>query len=303
MAAMTKALQEVPVRQVFFTGFEDNKITADQWSGEGGYPILLAPGGGQTRYAWGGTGQRLAGLGFHVSSIDQRGHGDSEWPPSGDYSYSAFAKDLLSVALSLKQSTGHAPVVIGASLGGIAGLCAQGINSQALSGLVLVDITPTVELAGVEKILKFMAANIETGFGSLEEAASVIARYLPNRKRPKNLNGLAKNLRKGEDGRYRWHWDPRFLKNRQPQENRRDDLQAVMIAAAKSLTIPTLLVRGKSSELVSEQNAKEFLELVPHADFADVSGASHMVAGDKNDKFSHAVETFVQRYFAKEKLN
>ena len=294
---MTGPDAQTSMQQVSFTGFEGNVIAADQWPGAEQCPVLLAPGGGQTRHAWGGTGKRLAQLGFHVTSIDQRGHGESEWPPSGDYSYSAFAKDFVCVAQQLKSATGHAPVAIGASLGGIAGLCAQGRVSSALSGLVLVDITPTVKLAGVEKILKFMAANIEEGFATLEEASDVIARYLPNRTRPKNLNGLAKNLRLDEDGRYRWHWDPRFLECRQPGESQRDDLQGEMIAAAKSLTIPTLLVRGKSSELVSEDNVREFCDLVPQAEFIDVSDASHMVAGVRNDRFSDAVEGFVQRNF------
>ena len=283
---------------VSFTGSENNTIIADQWVNEKGYPLLLAPGGGQTRHAWGGAGARLAKLGYHVTSMDQRGHGDSEWLENGNYSYEAFAQDLMCVAQSLKTATGHAPVAIGASLGGIAGLCGQGRKADALSGLVLVDITPTVEVTGVEKVLSFMAANVDEGFASLEEAANVIATYLPDRKRPTSLNGLSKNLRQGDDGRYRWHWDPQFLKNRQPGKIQRDELQAEMITAAKSLIIPTLLVRGKSSELVSEKNANEFLELVPHADFTDVSDASHMVAGDKNDRFTDAVEVFVQQYFA-----
>ncbi len=296
---MNKPVPQAPLQQVSFTGFEGNAIIADQWQGGGRHPVLLAPGGGQTRHAWGGTGARLARLGFHVTSIDQRGHGDSEWPQSGDYSYSVFAKDFECVAQQLKSATGHAPVAIGASLGGIAALCAQGRNIHALSGLVLVDITPTVKITGVEKILSFMAANIDEGFASLEEASDVIARYLPNRTRPKNLNGLAKNLRRDDDGRYRWHWDPRFLQCRQPGYGQRDELRAEMVAAAKSLSIPTLLVRGKSSELVSEDNVREFIDLVPHADFIDVSDASHMVAGDRNDLFSDAVEGFAQQHFAK----
>jgi pimeloyl-ACP methyl ester carboxylesterase len=61
------------------------------------------------------------------------------------------------------------------------------------------------------------------------------------------------------------------------------------------LKIPALLVRGSSSELVQETHAKEFLELVPHAEFADVSGARHMVAGDRNDSFSAAILAFMKR--------
>ncbi len=299
---MNSPVAHTSMQHASFSGFEGNVIAADQWPGEGLCPILLAPGGGQTRHAWGSTGKRLAQLGYSVTSIDQRGHGESEWPASGDYSYSAFAKDFVCVAQQLKSTTGQAPVAIGASLGGIAGLCAQGRVSTALSGLVLVDITPSVKVVGVEKILRFMAANIEEGFATLEDASDVIARYLPNRTRPKNLDGLAKNLRLDEDGRYRWHWDPRFLECRQPGKTQRDDLQDEMIVAAKSLAIPTLLVRGKSSELVSEDNVREFRELVPQAEFIDVTDASHMVAGDRNDRFSDAVEGFVQRNFTKNQI-
>ncbi len=67
-----------------------------------------------------------------------------------------------------------------------------------------------------------------------------------------------------------------------------------MIAAARHLKIPAMLVRGGSSELVQEEHAKEFLALVPHARFADVSGARHMVAGDKNDQFAAAIMDFLK---------
>lgn len=294
---MTTPKSKSQAQVVSFTGVENNKIAADQWDAPGGYPILLAPGGGQTRHAWGSTGEQLAAHGYHVTSIDQRGHGGSEWPQSGEYGYPFFAKDLIAVAKSLKEQTGRAPVAIGASLGGISSLGAQGMDNTALSGLVLVDITPTVEVAGVEKVLNFMAANVEEGFGSLQEASDVIAKYLPHRKKPKSLDGLAKNLRLGEDGRYRWHWDPRFLVNRKSGDKAREKLQSDMIRAAKSLTIPTLLVRGKSSELVSEENVREFKSLVPHAEFSDVSDASHMVAGDKNDRFTQSVVDFVKKNF------
>jgi pimeloyl-ACP methyl ester carboxylesterase len=59
------------------------------------------------------------------------------------------------------------------------------------------------------------------------------------------------------------------------------------------LRIPTLLVRGRSSDLLSEEGARDFLERVPHAEFADVAGAGHMVAGDSNDLFNEAVLEFV----------
>ena len=59
--------------------------------------------------------------------------------------------------------------------------------------------------------------------------------------------------------------------------------------------MPLLLVRGRMSDLLSEEGAREMLELVPHAVFADVAGAGHMVAGDRNDAFNDAVIEFVER--------
>ena len=68
-----------------------------------------------------------------------------------------------------------------------------------------------------------------------------------------------------------------------------------LVEAARRIQIPALLVRGASSELVKEAHAKEFLDLVPHADYVDVGGARHMVAGDRNDRFSAAVLSFIGR--------
>ena len=67
-----------------------------------------------------------------------------------------------------------------------------------------------------------------------------------------------------------------------------------MVEAARSLKMPVLLVRGGSSELVTEAHAREFLDLVPHATYADVAGARHMVAGDRNDQFSEAIMKFLK---------
>jgi pimeloyl-ACP methyl ester carboxylesterase len=69
-----------------------------------------------------------------------------------------------------------------------------------------------------------------------------------------------------------------------------------LIDAARALRIPTLLVRGRSSDLLSEEGAREFLDLVPHAEFADVSGAGHMVAGDRNEVFNEAILGFLDRH-------
>ncbi len=155
------------------------------------------------------------------------------------------------------------------------------------TAVVLVDITPRVNPQGVERIRAFMTAKLE-GVASLEEAADAVAAYLPHRPRPKDLSGLAKNLRREPDGRYRWHWDPQLMS---PTRLARARDPERLLAAARSLRVPTLLVRGKLSDIVSEETAAEFL--AADACYVDVSGAGHMVAGDQNDIFSQAVIEFL----------
>ncbi|MTI45110.1 pimeloyl-ACP methyl ester carboxylesterase [Roseibium hamelinense] len=282
-----------------FEGAEGNELIADR-VGLAGQPVLMLHGGGQTRHSWDAAAESIAAQGHVVYVMDQRGHGESAWVSSQNYMFADFAKDLAVVAKTIREKDGAAPVVVGASLGGLAGMLAEGhLAPGSLAALVLVDITPRMDMSGVEKILGFMSAKVEEGFGSVEEAADAISLYLPNRKRPKDLSGLSKNLRLHADGRYRWHWDPNFLSAKNNQDAAaRTQLQQEIIDAAANLKLPVLLVRGQNSELVSMEHVEEFLQLVPHAKFVDVQNAGHMVAGDRNDIFAAAVQDFLNDLFA-----
>lgn len=274
-----------------FEGDEGVRLAADAVGDPDAAPVLLFHGGGQTRHSWRETAEDLAAAGWYAVSIDQRGHGESDWSPTGDYTHTRFTNDVVRVARSFETP----PVLVGASLGGIASLLAIG-QSQAQErplarALVLVDIATRMEPDGAARILSFMASRPE-GFASLEDAADAVASYNPHRRRPRSLDGLARNLRRHPDGRYRWHWDPAFIEGRFETAERIHDPRLLDRAAA-ALSLPTLLVRGRLSDLLSPEGAEAFLAQVPHAQFADVSGAGHMVAGDQNDAFSEAVLGFL----------
>jgi pimeloyl-ACP methyl ester carboxylesterase len=278
-----------------FTGAQGNRIVADiHPADEPRGCVLLAHGGGQTRHSWGGTARALAKRGITAVTIDQRGHGDSDWIKTGEYSFEWFAEDMLCVLDELHRLTGFVPAVVGASLGGLAGLFAGGSahGPEAMSALVLVDITPKMRVDGVARIIGFMQEHAEEGFATVEEAADAISAYLPHRPRPTNLSGLSKNLRKDADGRYRWHWDPNFIITREDPAKHAHDVERKGFEAAARLKMPVLLVRGRESELVGEDEVEAFVKAVPHAEFADIAGARHMVAGDKNDVFTDALLTF-----------
>jgi pimeloyl-ACP methyl ester carboxylesterase len=277
-----------------FVGRDGNRLAADAAGAPGDPPVVLLHGGGQTRHSWGTTLNVLGARGWRAYSVDLRGHGDSAWAADGDYTLDAFAGDVIAISRALDEP----PALVGASLGGVASLAAIGEHPDdaVARALVLVDVAPRIEEAGSMRIGQFMAEHMANGFASLDEVADAIQRYNPHRPRPSNIEGLKKNLRRHDDGRWYWHWDPAFIGGRLggPDETRSSLIDPARLQiAARAIRIPTLLVRGRVSDLLSEEGAQELLELVPHACLADVAGAGHMVAGDRNDLFNDAVVSFL----------
>lgn len=268
-------------------------LAADRWEPAAGVPklgsIVLLHGGGQTRHSWRETGARLAERGWTTVAYDARGHGDSDWATDLDYSPEAMVADLRAVASSLDQK----PVLIGASLGGITSLLAEGEHPGFAAGLVLVDMTPRITSEGRLEIQEFMTSGSE-GFASPEAAAAAVMAFNPSRKSAPRPEGLRKNLRE-RNGRWYWHWDPEFLANR-ISDMSEEAIEARVqrsLAAAANLSIPTLLVRAGDSRIVSVETARELLDVIPHARFVDVPGAGHMIAGDANDEFASALLGFL----------
>ena len=262
-------------------------IAGDAWGGPDRPLVLLQHGGGQTRHAWKGTGEVLGRAGYYAVAFDARGHGDSSWAPDGLYGQDVMVQDLQCVIAALGKP--H-PVLVGASMGGGTSLVAVGEGYVVASALIMVDVGPRIEPEGVDNIQSFMSLKPD-GFSSLEEVADAISTYQPQRVRPQNLDGLVKNVRLGIDGKYHWHWDPRYRAGVHDLVRREQRLEA----CARRLMLPTLLVRGGLSDVLSEAGAQHFLSLCPHSEYVNVSSAGHMVAGDRNDVFGTSVVDFLKR--------
>jgi len=280
-------LPGTPKPMHYWPGATGVRIAGDAWGPPDGPLVLLQHGGGQTRHAWKGAGETLGAAGYRAVAFDARGHGDSDWAPDGRYGQDLMVEDLKCVVAALGA---RRPVLVGASMGGGTSLTAIGEDQVDATALVLVDVGPHIEPEGVHRIQAFMSQK-PNGFTSLEEVADAIASYQPHRTRPRNLDGLAKNVRLGADGKYHWHWDPRYRSSRRDLSHRRERLEA----CSSRLRLPTLLVRGGLSDLLSEAGAQAFLKLCPHSEYVNVNGAGHMVAGDRNDIFAQSVIEFLKR--------
>lgn len=285
------------MQTIHFQVEDQLQIVADAYGDPQKPAVLLLHGGGQTRHSWGDTAQQIATAGWYALALDARGHGDSDWSAQGQYQIEYLANDLRSVI----RQVGGRPALVGASMGGITSLVVAGESSEHLSSaVVLVDIAPKAEQRGIERIFAFMSANAESGFGSLDEAAEAVAAYLPHRPKPTDYRRLEKNLRQRADGRWYWHWDPAMLrlwKENAKQPDYQTKAETRLYAAAQQLNVPTLIVRGGISDVVSERVMVEFLDAVPHVRSVMVSDAGHMVAGDSNHAFSNAVIEFLNEVY------
>ena len=272
-----------------YVGAKGVELVGDVGGDPSALPVVLLHGGGQTRHSWGRALGELIERGYRVINLDARGHGDSAWAQDGDYTLHTLADDLARVLDTLPSP----PALVGASMGGATALFLAGMkDAPKAAALVLVDIVPRVDASGVQRIASFMRS-YERGFATLEEAEEAVATYNPNRRRSPDLSGLMKNLRRRDDGRLYWHWDPRLLARSDPAEP--PNFATQLSQAADRVRLPTLLVRGKQSDLVTDEGVADLKRHIPHLEVFDVAGAGHMVAGDKNDAFNQGVLEFLQR--------
>lgn len=280
MTVMTSAQRE----PVSFRGFGDLPIAADRSGQPDGSTALLLHGGGQTRHSWHRTARALQQR-TAVVATDTRGHGESGWSPDGDYQLTTLCADVLCVLDQLATPT----VIVGASLGGLTGLLAADRAGPArVTGLVLVDAVPRYEAAGSKRIRDFMRHNPE-GFATAEEAAALVQRFNTHSGSP-DVDSVRRHLRRGENNRWYWHWDPAFMFLPSNDPIRWvDELER----AAAALTIPLLLVRGARSDVVSETGVQNLLRVAPHTRVVELPGVAHAGAGERNDAFTVAVAEFV----------
>jgi pimeloyl-ACP methyl ester carboxylesterase len=227
--------------------------------------------------------------GYQVVNLDLRGHGDSQWAADGVYSAEALSGDIDAVVSSLQTP----PALVGASMGGMASLFYAGTRAaEKTSALVLVDIVPMFGASGARKVAAFLNDHL-AGFADLQQAADAIANYNPHRPRPLSHDGLLKNLRQ-RNGRWYWHWDPALVRGRERASL--PDYRNQLGRAASKVRVPTLLVRGLMSDMVTDEGVADLKARLPQLEVYDVRSAGHMVAGDDNDAFNEGVCGFLQRH-------
>ena len=253
--------------------------------------VILMHGGGQSRSSWDRGLRMLGAAGYRAIALDMRGHGESDWAPDGRYALEDWTDDLIRILRKMGEDGTHAQVaLVGASRGGQCALLGAVALPEIVSCAVLIDVTPQNDESGIDLIRAFLERSA-AGFDTLEEAAAALSQFM-NRPARGSADGLARFMRRTEDGRWFWQWDPRMGQRefvRPPSE------QIQMEEAASRVKRPVLVVRAGNSELIRPEDVEHFRALTPHLEAAEAPGIGHMITADSNDVFMPPVLEFLRR--------
>lgn len=269
MNALAQAVVELPG--------DGLTLRADAYGPDDGPPVLFFHGGGQSRRSWTGAARRIGAAGYRALSVDLRGHGESDWAGDGDYLLDAFGRDVATVLDAFDRPV----VLVGASRGGQAALLGASRRPGKVALAMLADVAPLLRDEGVDDMRVFFAASAG-GFASVDEAADTLAEYL-HLPRRRDVAGLEKTMRRGDDGRLYWQWDPKTVSPaflNPPSEG------IALEQAAARIKDPVVLVRAEFSTIVTDESEALFRRLTPQLEVVLARGVGHMVTGDRNDAFA-----------------
>lgn len=264
-------------------------LRADAYGPADGPPVLFFHGGGQSRRSWTGAAQVVGQAGYRACTIDLRGHGQSDWAADGDYLLDGYARDVE----ALLDSFDRPVALVGASRGGQSALVGGSRRPGKVAIALLADVAPRMRDAGVNAMRSFFAASMG-GFATVDEAADALATHLSLPRRS-DVSRLEKTMRRGEDGRLYWQWDPKTVS---PQFLNPPSEGIALEEAAARFKDPVVLVRAEHSTIITDESEAVFRRLTPQLDVVLARGVGHMVTGDSNDIFADTLLDYLSRYYS-----
>ena len=261
-----------------------------EWGDPASPDVVLLHGGNQSAHSWDLVSLTLAPR-YHVVAIDQRGHGDTEWPRDGEIGHHNMASDARGVIDLLGLD--H-PIVMGHSMGGIVTMTLLIANPGLGRKAVFVDIAPQLPDSdgqpsiGSQRIREFVRSARE--FDSIDEFVDRVVDYDPFRSREHIRRTLIYNLMQRNDGKYVSKND-----SRRALENRASNAPATapMLPEVAAIECPALIVRGAESDILMPDHAECFAETLPQGRLVTVADCGHNVHSQNTAGFLAVVVPFI----------
>lgn len=255
------------------------------WGTEGKPPLVLLHGLRGHAHVWEDVAEALC-ADYHVYAVDQRGRGDTDHAPGGDYSTDAFVADLAGFVDTIGLDKF---ILFGHSMGGRNSMAFAGEYPERLERLCIVDIGPRIEATGGNRITEELRA-IPPQFDSFEDALAHVQtgnRFASERVMRRRLTGQTREL---SDGKIVWKFDPAI---REQRINGTAAPAADLWPALERITCPTLLVRGVETDLLTEATAQQMIDTLTQGTLAEIQRAGHMVFEDNPEDFIAAVKEWL----------
>jgi pimeloyl-ACP methyl ester carboxylesterase len=256
-----------------------------EWGAIDARPLLLLHGITGHARTWDHLASALQPA-FHVIALDQRGHGDSQWAPGGDYSVGAMAGDVERLVDHLGLGR---VLLLGLSMGGRVSIAFAGMHPERVEQLVIVDIGPDIAPEGMERIRSAIGTAPER-FTTEDEALEYVRGANPRYDEVELRRRVAHGLTRLPDGGFAWKYD-KAIREAMRLGTRREVMN--LWEPLARITCPTLLVRGAESDIFSPEIAKHMLSTLPDGRLIEIAGASHTVPGDQPEAFAVAVRSFL----------
>jgi len=249
------------------------------WGGDGRQPLLLLHGFTGHAHAWDTLSIALQPR-YHVYALDQRGHGESDHADT--YGPLVGADDVAGVVDQLGLD---AMVLIGLSMGGRNAMIFTAKRPEAVAKLVIVDIGPEVSKRASEPST---GPEEPPTWESIEQAAQHLYRSNPNPGIHYYRWVVSHSLRARPDGALVWGWHPSV-------KERRTVVDVDWWATLRSITPPTLVLRGEDSPILDRDVAERMARELPQGRFVEIPRARHTLHEDNPDAVLKALDEFLGR--------
>lgn len=252
------------------------------WSNPGAMPLVLLHGYTGHSRSWDTLARSLVS-GYRVLALDQRGHGESGW--ASDYSPEAMVSDVAAFVRALRLDRF---ALLGLSMGGRNAYHYAGTCPAGLERLVIVDIGPDIIASGSQRIRSGVAA--PDSFASTEEAIAAARKANARADEQELRDRVRQNLMLREDGHWTFRYDAAL---RNPETPLPRPTSEAGWASVANINVPTLIVRGALSDILSIETANRMAQVIPGARLVEVPEAGHSIPLDNPGGFIAAVRTFL----------
>lgn len=254
------------------------------WGGDGDKTILLLHGFMGHARVWDDLAAKLSTR-YRVFALDQRGHGDSEWSKEVSYSMDSHFADLNVFIESLRLEK---IILLGHSMGGRNALFYTACVPEKVKRLILVDAR-LGNNSDAKRALRHQLACLPVKATNIEEVVEALRKLYPYLSIEACLHIAKYGYEESKDGRFVPKYDTRMSRQLERSDYNTEELWDMI----ENVTCPTLVVRGKESHFVSQQEARKVCMALSKATFQEIPRSTHMPAQENSKAFKKMILDFL----------